>query len=126
MLSRRQMLSLSFSPATLTSKRQSAASSLGRVESASNKTKDNKVSLGTILLIILIIVLLGGFSGLGGGPFYGTGYYGGTTSKVANAIISSPASQAPLGIGDEAINGGRASRRTLRDVALWHPSDLGR
>jgi hypothetical protein len=33
--------------------------------------------LGTILLIILIIALLGGFSGIGGGPFYGTGYYGG-------------------------------------------------
>jgi hypothetical protein len=29
------------------------------------------------LLIILIIALLGGFSGVGGGPFYGTGYYGG-------------------------------------------------
>ena len=25
----------------------------------------------------LIIALLGGFSGIGGGPFYGTGYYGG-------------------------------------------------
>jgi hypothetical protein len=35
------------------------------------------MSLGTILIIILIIALLGGFSGLGGGPFYGTGYYGG-------------------------------------------------
>ena len=35
------------------------------------------MSLGTIVLIILIIALLGGFSGLGGGPFYGTGYYGG-------------------------------------------------
>ena len=35
------------------------------------------MSIGTILLIILIIALLGGFSGLGGGPFYGTGYYGG-------------------------------------------------
>ncbi len=23
------------------------------------------------------IALLGGFSGIGGGPFYGTGYYGG-------------------------------------------------
>ena len=33
------------------------------------------MSLGTILLIILVIALLGGFSGLGGGPFYGTGYY---------------------------------------------------
>lgn len=35
------------------------------------------MSLGTILLIILVLALLGGFSGLGGGPFYGTGYYGG-------------------------------------------------
>jgi len=35
------------------------------------------MSLGTILLVVLIIALLGGFSGLGGGPFYGTGYYGG-------------------------------------------------
>jgi len=31
------------------------------------------MSLGTILIIILIIVLLGGFSGIGGGRFYGTG-----------------------------------------------------
>ncbi len=38
---------------------------------------DDTVSLGTIILIILVIALLGGFSGLGGGPFYGTGYYGG-------------------------------------------------
>jgi hypothetical protein len=37
----------------------------------------NNMSLGTILLIVLVIALLGGFSGLGGGPFYGTGYYGG-------------------------------------------------
>jgi len=35
------------------------------------------MSLGTIFLIILVIALLGGFSGIGGGPFYGTGYYGG-------------------------------------------------
>ena len=35
------------------------------------------MSLGTILLIILVIALLGGFSGIGGGLFYGTGYYGG-------------------------------------------------
>jgi hypothetical protein len=34
-------------------------------------------TLGIILLILLVIALLGGFSGLGGGPFYGTGYYGG-------------------------------------------------
>lgn len=35
------------------------------------------MGLGTILVIILIIILLGGFSGVGGGPFYGTGYVGG-------------------------------------------------
>jgi uncharacterized membrane protein YtjA (UPF0391 family) len=35
------------------------------------------MSVGAIILIILIIALLGGFSGIGGGPFYGTGYYGG-------------------------------------------------
>ena len=35
------------------------------------------MSVGTIVLIILVIILLGGFSGFGGGPFYGTGYYGG-------------------------------------------------
>jgi hypothetical protein len=38
---------------------------------------ERHMSVGTIILIILVIVLLGGFSGLGGGPFYGTGYYGG-------------------------------------------------
>jgi len=35
------------------------------------------MSLGTILLIVLVIALLGGFSGIGGGHFYGTGYFGG-------------------------------------------------
>jgi Protein of unknown function (DUF3309) len=35
------------------------------------------MSLGTILIILLILALLGGFSGVGGGPFYGTGFYGG-------------------------------------------------
>jgi len=35
------------------------------------------MSVGTILLIILVVALLGGFSGFGRGPFYGTGYYGG-------------------------------------------------
>ena len=33
------------------------------------------MSVGMIILIILVIVLLGGFSGLGGGPFYGTGRF---------------------------------------------------
>jgi hypothetical protein len=35
------------------------------------------LSIGTIILTILVTAPLGGFSGLGGGPFYGTGYYGG-------------------------------------------------
>lgn len=35
------------------------------------------MSLGTIILIVLIILLLGGFSGIGGAPFYGTGHIGG-------------------------------------------------
>lgn len=35
------------------------------------------MSLGTIILIVLVVALLGGFSGIGGGRFYGTGYYGG-------------------------------------------------
>ena len=35
------------------------------------------MTVGKILLIIHVIALLGGFSGWGGGPFYGTGYYGG-------------------------------------------------
>ena len=39
------------------------------------------MSLGTILLIILIIALLGGFSGFGGGPFTGPA----TTAAVASA-----------------------------------------
>jgi hypothetical protein len=34
------------------------------------------MSIGTILLIVLVIALLGGFSSLGGGRFYGTGYAG--------------------------------------------------
>ena len=35
------------------------------------------MTIGTIILIILVIGLRGGFSGIGCGPFYGTGYYGG-------------------------------------------------
>ncbi len=33
--------------------------------------------IGLIFLIVLVILLAGGFSGLGGGQFYGTGPYGG-------------------------------------------------
>jgi hypothetical protein len=49
--------------------------SIGVVGTSLEET--NHMSIGTIILIILVIALLGGFSGIGGGPFYGTGYYGG-------------------------------------------------
>lgn len=45
------------------------------------------MSIGTILLIILVIALLGGFSGIGGSPFYGTGYYGGGALGTVLVIV---------------------------------------
>jgi hypothetical protein len=45
------------------------------------------MSLGTILLIVIVIALLGGFSGLGGGPFYGTGYEGGGRGLVLAIVL---------------------------------------
>jgi hypothetical protein len=42
----------------------------------------------TILLIILIIALLGGFTGVGGGPFYGGGpYLGGGLGLIIFVLI---------------------------------------
>jgi hypothetical protein len=49
----------------------------GRATGADCRAGGVHMSIGTIILIILVIALLGGFSGIGGGPFYGTGYYGG-------------------------------------------------
>jgi hypothetical protein len=46
-------------------------------------------------LIILVIALLGGFSGFGGGPFYGTGYYGGGGLGLALVIVAAPSSSNP-------------------------------
>jgi hypothetical protein len=45
------------------------------------------MSLWTIVLIFLVIALLGGFSGIGGGPFYGTGYYGGGGLSLVILIL---------------------------------------
>lgn len=45
------------------------------------------MSVGTIILIILVLALLGGFSGIGGGPFYGTGYYGGGGLGLVLVIV---------------------------------------
>jgi hypothetical protein len=49
----------------------------GRAQCPLPGWRRSAMSIGTIILIILVIALLGGFSGIGGGPFYGTGYYGG-------------------------------------------------
>jgi uncharacterized protein DUF3309 len=45
------------------------------------------MSLGLILIIVLIVILLGGFSGLGGAPFYGTGYQGGGLIGLVLVIV---------------------------------------
>jgi hypothetical protein len=45
------------------------------------------MTIGTVLLVVLIIALLGGFSGIGGGRFYGTGHYGGGGFGVALVIV---------------------------------------
>jgi len=51
------------------------------------RAEEKSMSVGTIILIILVIALLGGFSGIGGGPFYGTGYYGGGGLGVVIVIL---------------------------------------
>ncbi len=45
------------------------------------------MSIGGIILIILVSALLGGFSGIGGAPFYGTGYYGGGGLGVVVLVL---------------------------------------
>ncbi len=45
------------------------------------------MGLGTILIVVLIIALLGGFSGLGGGPFYGRGNVLGGELGLALIIV---------------------------------------
>jgi hypothetical protein len=45
------------------------------------------MSLGTILIVILLIALVGGFSGIGGGRFYGMGYYGGGGLGLVLVIV---------------------------------------
>jgi len=46
------------------------------------------MSIGTLILIILVIALLGGFSGIGGGPFYGQGpYLGGGLGLIVVVLL---------------------------------------
>src|SRR5487761_2665716 len=59
----------------------------GRATGAAAGLEETCMSLGTIILIILVIALLGGFSGIGGGPFYGTGYYGGGGLGLVIVIV---------------------------------------
>jgi len=54
---------------------------------ALSEREEETMGLGTIIIIILILALLGGFSGLGGGPFYGTGYYGGGGLGLVLVIV---------------------------------------
>ena len=49
--------------------------------------RDSIMSLGTILVIILIIFLLGGFSGRFGGPGYGYGHRGNGLIGVILIIV---------------------------------------
>ncbi len=43
--------------------------------------------LGIVILVILVMILLGGFSGLGGGQFYGTGMYGGGLGLILIIVL---------------------------------------
>lgn len=45
------------------------------------------MSISTLLLIILIIFLLGGFRDWGAGPFYGTGTAGGGTLGLIVVVL---------------------------------------
>ena len=76
------------------------------------------MSLGVIILIILVILLLGGFSGLGGGPFYGTGYYGGGGARSCDHYYFD------LSVAGEALEAAQYNNRpagrarALRGLAL--------
>src|ERR1044072_3761414 len=61
---------------TTGSRRESSDGTEARL-AGSLAAEEGTMSVGAIILIIFIIAPLGGFSGIGGGPFYGTGYYGG-------------------------------------------------
>lgn len=45
------------------------------------------MSLGAIVLILLVIMLLGGFSPIAGGNFYGTGYIGGGGVGIVVVVL---------------------------------------
>jgi hypothetical protein len=45
------------------------------------------MSVGLVILIVVVLLLFGGFSGLGGRPFYGTGYAGGGVLGLVVVIV---------------------------------------
>ena len=74
------------------------------------------MSFWTIVLIILVIALLGGFSGMGGGPFYGTGYYGGGGLGLVSSFLSC-SSDGPIVVGRMAGETNPAAGITQRIMA---------
>lgn len=45
------------------------------------------MSIGTILIVLLVILLLGGFTGIGGGNFYGRGVYMGGGIGIVLVVL---------------------------------------
>jgi uncharacterized membrane protein YfcA len=74
------------------------------------------MSIGAIILIILIIALLGGFSGVGGGPFYGTGYYGGGRAWARHRDPAHPVVARP-DLNDQSASASFAIAALIEDAA---------
>ena len=73
--------------AALLSCRENSTTNISQLGNWPPQPECHAMSVRNILLIILIIALLGGFSGIGGGPFYGTGYYGGGGLGLVLVIV---------------------------------------
>src|ERR1700750_533921 len=84
------------------------------------------ISIGTIILIILVIALLGGFSGIGGGPFYGTGYYGGgglgPVVGVLVILLLMGRLESPRRVGKGARRRPHHQRKSVGTLRFAHPT----
>lgn len=83
------------------------------------------MSLGAILIIILILALLGGFSGLGGGPFYGTvaaAASGSCCSSSSCLSCSGASSQARPVVADRSQSRERPQCRRAPDCDAGKPA----
>ncbi len=96
------------------------------------------MSIGTIILIILVIALLGGFSGIGGGPFYGTGLLRRRRSRPgrhhpSDLVIDGPSLGTRSAFtGRNRLRWLRRSRRSQRNslcvcftIGGWHSDTAG-